>query len=60
MFTHFALWLTVYAAEFTGGAPEGCLWIAPDAVGVSGFSSMMRKAVEHALTQNVTSANRLL
>ena len=49
VFTHFALGLTVYAAEFTGGAPEGCLWIAPDAVGVSGFSSMMRKAVEHAL-----------
>ncbi len=51
VFTHFALKLTVYAAEFEGGAPAGCFWVKPDAVGAAGFSSMMRKAVMHALTQ---------
>jgi A/G-specific adenine glycosylase len=51
VFTHFALRLTVYAAEFDGGAPAGCFWLKPDAVGAAGFSSMMRKAVEHALSQ---------
>jgi A/G-specific adenine glycosylase len=51
VFTHFALRLTVYAAEFQGGAPAGCFWVAPDAVGAAGFSAMMRKAVEHALAQ---------
>ena len=49
VFTHFALKLTVYAAEFEGVAPPGCFWVAPDAVGAAGFSSLMRKAVEHAL-----------
>jgi A/G-specific adenine glycosylase len=49
IFTHFALRLTVYAAEFEGGAPAGCFWVKPDAVGAAGFSSVMRKAVEHAL-----------
>jgi A/G-specific adenine glycosylase len=51
VFTHFALRLTVYAAEFEGGAPAGCSWVGSDAVGAAGFSAMMRKAVEHALTQ---------
>jgi A/G-specific adenine glycosylase len=51
IFTHFALRLTVYAAQFDGGAPVGCFWVAPDAVAGAGFSSMMRKAVEHALAQ---------
>jgi A/G-specific adenine glycosylase len=51
VFTHFALRLTVYSAEFDGGAPAGCFWIKPDAVGAAGFSSMMRKAVEHALAR---------
>jgi A/G-specific adenine glycosylase len=51
IFTHFALRLTVYAAEFDGGAPAGCFWVKPDAVGAAGFSSMMRKAVEHALAR---------
>ena len=32
VFTHFALRLTVYAAEFDGEAPAGCFWVAPDAV----------------------------
>jgi A/G-specific adenine glycosylase len=51
VFTHFALKLTVYAAEFEGGAPAGCSWVGSDAVGAAGFSAMMRKAVEHALKQ---------
>ena len=50
VFTHFALTLTVYAAAFEGGAPEGYFWVARDAVGEAGFSNMMRKAVEHALS----------
>jgi A/G-specific adenine glycosylase len=49
VFTNFALRLTVYAANFDGGAPAGCFWIAPDTVRGAGFSSMMRKAVEHAV-----------
>ena len=51
VFTHFALKLTVYAAEFEGGAPAGCFWVEPEAIGAAGFSSVMRKAVKHALTQ---------
>jgi A/G-specific adenine glycosylase len=51
VFTHFALRLTVYATEFDGGAPAGCFWVAPDAIRAVGFSSMMRKAVEHALAK---------
>jgi A/G-specific adenine glycosylase len=51
VFTHFALKLTVYAAEFDDGAPAGCFWVAPDAIHTVGFSSMMRKAVEHALAK---------
>jgi A/G-specific adenine glycosylase len=50
-FTHFALRLTVYAAGFEGAAPAGCSWVSSDGFGSAGFSSMMRKAVEHALTQ---------
>ena len=49
VFTHFALTLTVYAATFSDGAPDGLFWVAPEAVGEAGFSSAMRKAVEHAL-----------
>ena len=47
-FTHFALTLTVYAAAFEGDAPDRHFWVAPEAVGEAGFSSLMRKAVEHA------------
>ena len=51
VFTHFALRLTVYAANFEGAAPAGCFWVEPRAVGQAGFSAMMRKAVEHALAR---------
>jgi A/G-specific adenine glycosylase len=51
VFTHFALRLTIYAAEFDGGAPVGCFWVERDAIRTVGFSSMMRKAVEHALAK---------
>ena len=50
-FTHFALELTIYASSFDGVAPEGCFWISSDTTGPAGFSSVMRKAVEHALAQ---------
>jgi A/G-specific adenine glycosylase len=49
VFTHFALRLTVYAAPFDGGAPDGHFWVAADAVDRAGFSSVMLKAVAHAL-----------
>ena len=49
VFTHFALTLTVYAGSFEGGAPDGHFWVTPEAVGEAGFSSAMRRAVEHAL-----------
>ena len=52
VFTHFALQLTVYAAPFEGGAPEGCFWVAREGVAAAGFSNMMRKAVEHAMRQS--------
>ncbi|HEY1454766.1 MAG TPA: A/G-specific adenine glycosylase [Roseiarcus sp.] len=48
-FTHFALTLTVYAGAFDGGAPDGHFWVTPEALAEAGFSSAMRKAVEHAL-----------
>ncbi len=51
IFTHFALKLTVYATEFDGDAPAGCFWVAPEAIRAVGFSSMMRKAVDHALAK---------
>ena len=50
-FTHFALTLTVYAAAFDGEAPDGHFWIRPETVGDAGFSNVMRKAVEHALSR---------
>ena len=44
VFTHFALSLTVYAADFEGGAP-GRLFLGRAQHGrLGGFSSMMRKA----------------
>jgi A/G-specific adenine glycosylase len=49
-FTHFVLMLTVYAAEFEGVAPAGYFWVSSDAVGPTGFSAIMRKAVEHAVS----------
>lgn len=50
VFTHFALRLTVYAAEFDGGAPASCFWVAADAIGAAGLSAIMRKAVAHAVS----------
>jgi hypothetical protein len=50
-FTHFALTLTLYAAAFEGRAPDRHFWVTREAVGLSGFSNVMRKAVEHAFAQ---------
>ncbi len=51
VFTHFALRLSVYAAKAPAAlrGPEGALWIKPDDIGGAGFSSVMRKAIAHAL-----------
>jgi A/G-specific adenine glycosylase len=49
-FTHFALRLTVYAAE-AGAAPppsDGEIWIAPENAASAGFSSVMLKAIARA------------
>jgi A/G-specific adenine glycosylase len=51
VFTHFALTLVVYATEFEGEASEDCFWLNPSALATAGFSSVMRKAVEHALAK---------
>jgi A/G-specific adenine glycosylase len=51
VFTHFALTLTVYAGTFDGGAPDGHFWVTPGGVSEAGFSSAMRKAIEHAFGQ---------
>jgi len=51
VFTHFALSLKIYSAAFDGGAPDGCFWIAPDAIADAGLSNVMRKAVAHATGQ---------
>ena len=50
VFTHFALSLAVYAARFEGGARRLFLGCSGD-VARAGLSSMMRKAVLHALAQ---------
>ena len=49
-FTHFALRLTVYAAE-VGAAPPpsgGEIWVAPEDAAAAGFSSVMLKAIAQA------------
>ncbi len=48
-FTHFVLTLTVYAAPFEEAVPAGLFWVAPQALGQAGMSSLMRKAVAHAV-----------
>lgn len=52
-FTHFELRLEARVAAVPAGfeGVAGALWIAPDDVASAGFSSVMRKAVEHAARQ---------
>ena len=52
-FTHFALRLTVFVACFDGSAPAGLFWVAPDAVAEAGLSNVMRKAVVHAMRNDL-------
>jgi len=49
-FTHFALRLTLYAAEVGSSPPtaEGMIWIDPAMADAAGFSSLMLKAIAHA------------
>ena len=49
IFTHFALSLAVYAARYEGDAPDPHFWVLWETVGEAGFSSVMRKAVDHAV-----------
>jgi A/G-specific adenine glycosylase len=48
-FTDFSVTLTVYAGAFEGEAPERYFWVRPRAIPGLGFSSLMRKAIAHAL-----------
>jgi A/G-specific adenine glycosylase len=51
-FTHFSLRLNVYVVRLPGRLPasEGCFWLLPHDVERAALSSVMRKAVAHALT----------
>ena len=51
-FTHFTLVLAVHVARLDGAAaaPEGCFWVAPDALAGAALSSVMRKALAHGLS----------
>jgi A/G-specific adenine glycosylase len=48
-FTHFSIALTIYVARIGARppAPEGCFWVAPEALPGAALSSVMRKAVVH-------------
>jgi A/G-specific adenine glycosylase len=49
VFTHFALRLTLFAADVEFEKPPGdMIWIAPREIATSGFSGLMRKAAETA------------
>lgn len=48
VFTHFTLRLALYRAPAPRVAPEGFVFIAPDAVETAGFSGLMRKAAAFA------------
>jgi len=51
-FTHFSLRLSVYIVRLAGrpAAREGCFWMAEEEIARAALSSVMRKAVVHALT----------
>ena len=50
VFTHFALRLRVYVGAAPAGceAPEGCRWVAAEALHVEALPSLMRKVAAHA------------
>ncbi len=50
-FTHFSLRLNVYVAHLPGKPPahDGCFWVARREIARLALSSLMRKAVAHAL-----------
>jgi len=52
VFTHFSLRLSVYVAQLAGDPPagEGCFWAHRDEIDGMALSSVMRKAVAHALS----------
>ena len=48
VFTHFTLRLALYCAPAPAQAPEGLVFVAPDALESAGFSGLMRKAALYA------------
>ena len=57
-FTHFLLQLRVYAAPVANprGVSENCFWLGPDEIAGAGFSSIMRKALAHAMNEMALAA----
>lgn len=50
-FTHFRLRLVVYAGAVEGDPPGEHFWVRPDETGEIGFSNVMRKAADYALSE---------
>jgi hypothetical protein len=48
VFTHFTLQLALFRAPAPKMAPEGLVFVSPEAVGDAGFSGLMRKAAAYA------------
>jgi A/G-specific adenine glycosylase len=48
VFTHFTLRLALFIADAPQYAPEGLVFIAPEALETAGFSGLMRKAAAYA------------
>lgn len=49
VFTHFPLELTVFRAETTADAPEGCRWLPRREIAGAAFPTVFRKVLAHAL-----------
>ena len=48
VFTHFTLRLAIFSAPAPRRAPDGFVFIAPEAVEDAGFSGLMRKVAAYA------------
>jgi A/G-specific adenine glycosylase len=48
VFTHFTLRLALFRAAAPADAPEGLVFVAPEALETAGFSGLMRKAAQQA------------
>ena len=55
VFTHFPLQLIVHSADVSKStrAPDGLLWISPDALAAQALPNVMRKVIAHALGPDI-------